>query len=130
MIGQKIRGIDGGTGQVEVRARRRYPLELQLSGRVLGEPDGRLKGITVNMSSEGLLFVADRPVPLYSRLQLSLEWPVHSERGERLELIVSATAVRVLGNTVAARIGNYGVRAVTEATPAVLVSAMGGGTSQ
>ena len=133
MIRGEIRAIDDGTEPVELRTQRRYPLQLRLSGEVLGERRFHFGGTTINMSSEGILFAADTPVPADSRLQLNVEWPARSGTGERLELLVFATVVRVREDAVAARIGNHALRAVADAAPAsppVLVSGSDGGISR
>src|SRR4051812_15787353 len=59
------------------REDRRYPIPLEVNyklirrKRVLGSGVGR----TIDLSSGGILFEADRQLPLGLNLELSIEWP-------------------------------------------------------
>jgi hypothetical protein len=80
--------------EAERRVVRRYPMaqEVHYSLR-----DARASaagtGTTVNMSSRGLLFTADRPLSAGSALTLEVKWPVLLDDAKALKLVTRGKVV-------------------------------------
>jgi hypothetical protein len=80
--------------EVERRIRRRYPIEHQVSYRVPARRPGLLgNGITLNMSSRGVLFTTDRPLSAGSPLTLEVKWPVMLDNIRALKLVTKGKVV-------------------------------------
>jgi hypothetical protein len=84
----------------------RFPLNLEVRYSVVGHSgaaeDG--SGRTIDVSTAGLSFTADRPLSIGQRLDLSIEWPVLLDGGVQLQLVTSGVVVRSTGVVVALRI--------------------------
>jgi hypothetical protein len=96
----------------ERRYSQRFPVELALSHRLLGDrsDQSRGAGTTVNLSGKGLLFAsADRLEP-GSNVEVALEWPVDLDGTTALRLVVEGRVVRCSGGQVAVRIRRYEFR--------------------
>ncbi len=80
----------------ERRVHRRYPLILELE-YVLADKRGSLqpgRGRTVNLSSGGVLFQPDRPIPAgVFKAQLAVRWPARPD-GTALQLVIHGYVVR------------------------------------
>lgn len=89
----------------------RFRLALQVryaaTGRLPTEPG---VGRTIDMSSSGLRFNADKPLATGQRLDVSIDWPVLLDGGVQLQLIVSGTVVRSNGTEIALRIERHEFR--------------------
>ncbi|HWB87543.1 MAG TPA: PilZ domain-containing protein [Bryobacteraceae bacterium] len=100
------------------RRDRRYEVDLEVRWklirrrRVLDSGSGR----TVNVSSGGILFETDRPLPPGLNIELSLTWPVLLHNVAPLQLIVSGKIVRTAGNRIAIRMLQHEFR--TQGAPA------------
>lgn len=93
---------------IERRSATRYPLTAQLFYCVVA-PGARkeyLRGRTINMSRNGLLFDAGQELEAESVLEAAILWPAHPKNSERW-LLVRGTTVRVFENTAAMIIRNY-----------------------
>jgi hypothetical protein len=80
------------------RASVRYPLNLEVRYSVAGRR-GALEtgsGHTIDMSSSGLSFTADKPLPIGQGLGLSIDWPARLDGDVQIQLIVSGVVVRHL----------------------------------
>ncbi len=82
---------------LEKRKAVRYPLSQHLSYRIL---DARSHyrpgtGVTVDMSSSGVLFAAEQPLPSGKRVELSIHWAAQRDGGWWLKLVVTGRIVRV-----------------------------------
>jgi hypothetical protein len=81
------------------RHNRRYDISLELRwkrlrrGKVLEVGTGE----TIDISSGGILFRAEKALPLGDRLELAVGWPVLVDNFPRLQLIVSGIVVRSNG---------------------------------
>ena len=67
-------------------------------------------GRTIDMSSSGLRFQADRPLAVGLRLDVSIDWPVPLDGGVQLQLIVSGMVVRSNDTETAVRIERHEFR--------------------
>lgn len=72
-------------------------------------------GITVDLSSGGILFAADRELPLRREIELSISWPVLKNQKVSLRLNVKGHIVRATGQHVAVRINHYSFSSDTDA---------------
>lgn len=65
------------------RATQRFSIamDLKFGGLIPGPDEAEGSGRTVNISSKGLLFIADTPVPVGSWLSLSIDWPMAPGEG-------------------------------------------------
>ncbi len=100
----------------ELRIHRRYPIALAVqykwnqsrSAQRLGS------GITINISSGGVLFRASETLPVRSPIELALNWPVSIDDCA-LKLVLRGRVVRSLQDTTAVRVIQYEFR--TAGTP-------------
>ena len=85
----------------------RFPVNLELRYSVVGHrrPAETGSGRTIDMSSSGLSFTADRPLSVGQTLDLSIDWPVLLGEGVQLQLVTSGVVVRSAGVVIALRIG-------------------------
>jgi PilZ domain-containing protein len=93
----------GGTGQ-ERRLRTRYPLRMALTYKILRKGRKCFLGQTIDISSNGLLFTTEEPIPVRTGLEILIDWPVMSPDRGPLKLELFARTVRINGNQVAAEI--------------------------
>jgi hypothetical protein len=107
MTTEEVQVVEEGFARLERRSRQRYPLKMPLSGRFAGKRGGSITGETVNLSSRGILFIADEVIPVHAQIELEIQWPVRSGTGKPLRLSVFATAVRSTRKLVAARIWSH-----------------------
>jgi hypothetical protein len=61
-------------------------------------------GETVDISTKGLLFTAAIPIPVRTRLEILIDWPVAAPHGGVLKLELLARVIRFDGHLVAAEI--------------------------
>ena len=64
-------------------------------------------GRTIDLSSSGLSFTADRPLLTGQRLQVSIDWPVLLDGGVKIQLIISGVVVRTNGTATAVEIQQH-----------------------
>jgi hypothetical protein len=88
-------------------ARFRLKFEIHYSVSGLRVPMETGFGRTIDMSSSGLRFNADRPLQIGQKLDVSIDWPVMLDGGVQLQLIVSGVVVRSSGNETALRIQRH-----------------------
>jgi hypothetical protein len=91
------------------RVDRRYDLKLELCWNLMR---GRRiidsgSGISVNLSSGGILFDAGRTLPLGFNVKLFISWPVLLNNTVPLHLIVSGRILRIASNYVVIRMGQH-----------------------
>ena len=67
-------------------------------------------GRTIDVSSAGLSFTADRPLLPGQHLEVSIDWPVLLDGAVRLHLIMSGDVVRTDGTTAALQIRRHEFR--------------------
>jgi len=96
----------------ERRASTRFPLTLgvryAVSGRLAPLETG--SGRTIDLSSTGLSFTADRPLLTGQKLDISIDWPVLLDGGVKLQLIMSGVVVRTTGTATALEIVRHEFR--------------------
>jgi hypothetical protein len=96
----------------EKRLARRYSLDLELTYTVVlkGKPVDSGSGRSIDWSSAGLRFVAERPIGVGLKLQLAARWPLTLDDGVQLKLVVSGKTVRTLDRETAVSITRYEFR--------------------
>lgn len=104
-------------GSGDRRSRRRYAVALAvrwklLPGKTVPQSGA---GMTVNLSSHGMLFQTDRELPPGSGIEASIAWPVLLSNVARLQLVMAGEVVWTDGGHVAVRIRHHEFRTV--ATP-------------
>jgi hypothetical protein len=67
-------------------------------------------GRTIDMSSSGLSFTADRPLLVGQKLDVSIDWPARLDGDVQLQLVVSGVVVRSSGAVTALRIERHEFR--------------------
>jgi hypothetical protein len=84
----------------------RYPVILEIDywipGR--GKVGEACVGHTIDVSSAGLRFVAQKALQTGLRIELSIAWPVMLHGGVRMQLVVSGRVVRSENNLTAVKI--------------------------
>jgi hypothetical protein len=67
-------------------------------------------GRTIEMSSSGLSFTADRPLLVGQNLDVSIDWPARLDDDVQLQVVVSGVVVRTDGAVIALRIERHEFR--------------------
>jgi hypothetical protein len=96
---------------LERRARVRFSLNLEVRYCVAGR--GAVEngsGLTIDMSSSGLSFTADKPLLIGQGLDLSVDWPARLDGDVQLQLVASGVVVRTIRTVTALRIERYEFR--------------------
>lgn len=96
----------------ERRASTRFPLILDVRYAVWDRraPVETGSGRTIDLSSAGLKFTADRPLLKGQKLDVFVDWPVLLDGGVQLQLIMSGMVVRTYGTTTALEIHRHEFR--------------------
>jgi PilZ domain len=98
--------------QTERRAARRYEIALKLRWKIIRRR--RLletgTGTTMDLSSNGILFMSDQLFPDEGSIELSIAWPVLLHNTLPMQLMVTGRVVRVSGQRVAIRMLQYEFR--------------------
>jgi hypothetical protein len=78
------------------RLNRRYPITLELQYKLLsrGRVERRGFGRTLDMSSNGVLFESDAPLPSTGQVELALDWPFLLDGVCTLKLVMRGRIVR------------------------------------
>lgn len=89
--------------RADQRLHRRYPIALKVEYKLFnkGKTERLGSGRTVNISSGGIFFEPDEPLPPQGRIELILEWPFLLERVCALKLVVRGRIVRSEANGIA-----------------------------
>jgi hypothetical protein len=83
------------TIRIERRLRARYPVRLNARYRTLGSKHQLAGvGLTVNMSSSGLLVTCQHHIPCGAHLEVLMEWPSLLESTIPLQLVTSGRVIR------------------------------------
>ena len=108
-IARRVRLLQGLSS--DRRSSVRFPLNLEVRYSVAGcrGPVENGSGQTIDVSSSGLSFTADRPLPIGQKLDLSIDWPFWLD-GDQLQLVASGVVVRTTGVVTALRIERYELR--------------------
>ena len=131
---QQFKGTEGIAG--DRRDDRRYDIQLDLRWklirrkRVLETGTGR----TLDLSSGGILFETDRPLPVGLNVELSVAWPVMLHNVASMQLVISGRIVRAAGQRTAIQMTQHEFRtmgvptehrnvlAIASRTPVTLLS--------
>jgi len=99
------------------RYNRRYDLSLELRWKRLrrGKVLDLGTGTTIDLSSGGILFHAEKALPPGERVELCIAWPLLVDDMPRLQLIVSGIVVRSVGRQNAIRMIQHEFRTVAVA---------------
>ena len=99
-------------GGVDRRGNSRFPIVRDLRYRLLSSkinPEWGV-GTTLDISSSGILFEAETPLPLGRRLEISISWPAQLNGKCALKLVARGRITRSRGNEVAVQMDKYEFR--------------------
>lgn len=97
----------------ERRANDRFPIERELRYKVLSKRNEDAgSGVTVNMSSGGLLFETGKVLIPGKRVELAISWPAQLNNTCALKLVARGRIVRSHGGQTAVQIQQYEFRTV------------------
>ena len=85
------------TSEGERREAQRFPMDGELRFRLLGKRSQSTErtGRALNISSNGILFSTDEPLPAGAKVELSVAWPASLEDGCMLKFVARGRIVRV-----------------------------------
>ena len=93
------------------RSSSRFPIRQDVQYRLVGEPAAAPgSGKVVDISSRGVRFTTESPLPLGAGVQLSVMWPVSLSGGAPLQLVVLGRVVRCDAGEAALAIEKYEFR--------------------
>jgi hypothetical protein len=98
--------------RAEGRASTRFPMTLEVRYTVPGHrrPAGTGSGRSIDLSSSGMTFTADRPLRTGQRLEVSIDWPVLLGGFVKLQLMMLGVVVRTDGTITALEIRRHEFR--------------------
>lgn len=84
------------TRRADQRLHQRYPIELKIEYKLLtrGRVESFGSGRTTNISSGGIFFESDDPLPTRGRVELAMDWPFLLEGVCALKLVMRGRIVR------------------------------------
>lgn len=94
------------------RKNSRFPITQDLRYRLIGGR-GTLtwgSGKTLDISSNGVLFAAEAPLPPGKRVELAVSWPAQLNGKCAMKLVARGRVIRCRGNDVAVEIDKYEFR--------------------
>ena len=91
----------------ERRASTRFPLAIEVRYALMVAAGQTGSGQTIDLSSSGLSFTADRPLLTGQKLKVAIDWPVLLDGGVQLQLVMSGVVVRTSGTTTAVKIQRH-----------------------
>jgi hypothetical protein len=94
------------------RSNDRFPIIREVRYKVMNSK-GSVEvgtGETINISSTGVLFKAEKPLPPGKRLELSISWPAQLDGKCGLKLVARGRIVRCQGTNIALEIDKYEFR--------------------
>src|ERR1043165_3115619 len=96
------------------RKGRRYSIQMDLRWKLIRRRKLLLSGVghTSDLSSNGIMFNAGRPLPEGLDVELSIAWPILLNDESPMQLAVSGRIVRCNGNQVALRMVQHEFRTV------------------
>jgi hypothetical protein len=100
------------------RSDRRYDIALDLRWKVIRRRRvlDAGTGITLDLSSGGILFETDRPLPTGLNVELAISWPVLLHNVAPLQLVVTGRIVRTSGRRTAVRMIQHEFRTAKQPT--------------
>jgi len=106
------------------RSADRFPIEREVRYRVLSRKSSTEGesgiGVTVNMSSNGVLFTTDRYLLPGRRLEVSISWPAQLNSKIALKLVARGRVVRSEEGRAAIEIHQYEFRTQANQSPTVV----------
>jgi hypothetical protein len=104
-------------GKTDQRGAARFPVVREIRYKILSRRrvDESGFGTTINMSSSGVLFTADRDLRPGMRLEVSISWPVALNGQVPLKLVARGRVVRSAQGVAAIEISQHEFR--TQASP-------------
>jgi len=108
MAERKISKQDG----TERRASGRFRFEQEIRYRLLDLKNGNRSGSgrTLDMSSRGVLFTANEPLPEGKQVKLAVDWPARLDGRCALKFVATSHVVRMQGDAAAVAIERYEFR--------------------
>lgn len=105
--GRKLSKMEG-----DRRLSERFAIEREISYRVFGKNMREItgSGLTINMSSRGILFSTDQRLPLGALIELSVSWPAELNNSCRLKLVARGRVVRCQEGRAAVVLESYEFR--------------------
>jgi hypothetical protein len=96
----------------ERRLKRRFPIQREVRYTILksGQPVATGTGLTSDVSSSGMRFTTDRPLPVGAAVEIVMSWPATLEDGCPLQLVARGRSIRSKGTWVACRIERFEFR--------------------
>ncbi len=102
----------------------RFPIEREVKYKILSKKHEELgQGLTVNISSNGVLFTTDQLLVPGRRLELNVSWPAQLNSKIALKLVARGRIVRCEEGRAAMEIQQYEFR--TQGSQAAVASAVG-----
>jgi hypothetical protein len=100
------------TQRADQRLHQRYPIILKVEYKLLikGRVERLGSGRTMNISSGGIFFESDEPLPTRGRIELAMEWPFLLEGVCALKLVMRGRIVRHDPKGVAVQIAKHEFR--------------------
>jgi len=94
------------------RSADRFPIEREVRFKLLNRKNTEEEGVgvTINMSSNGVLFTTDRYLLPGRRLEVSISWPAQLNSKVNLKLVARGRVVRSEENRAAIEIHQYEFR--------------------
>jgi hypothetical protein len=112
--------LSGPQPTTELRTHRRYPITLVVQYKWNDRRAEQLgSGITINISSGGVLFRSTEILPVKSPIELALSWPVALDQCA-LKLVMRGRVVRSASHSTAVRVAQYEFRTAGGLLPARL----------
>jgi hypothetical protein len=97
-------------GNPERRRHRRFPVALALEYRLRSGGGG--SGNTLNLSSGGLCFAADRALPPGEMIEVDIRWPVAQDHQRALHLRMEGLILRSGSGGTAVSVSKFEFRAI------------------
>jgi hypothetical protein len=94
------------------RRKLRFPLRSVLRYRLLdsGSPDPAGTGFTLDVSSNGIGFIPDHPLPINAPVEIAMNWPVTLDNFCALQLVARGRIVRWAGASLACGVERFEFR--------------------
>jgi len=98
------------------RMDRRYRIELDLTYKLIRRRRVLATGIghTIDLSSGGILFEADRPLPPGLNVELHITWPFRLHNSLPMELLVTGRILRNENRNIAIRTIQHDIRVIAQ----------------
>jgi hypothetical protein len=90
----------------------RFPIEREVRYKILSSKGSAEVGVgkTINISSTGVLFLAENPLSPGKRIELAISWPAQLDGKCNLKLVARGRVLRSKGNLIAIEIEKYEFR--------------------